>query len=74
MVYTCTLRGEVLEVHETLHGWQSTQHYYWYYNVVTWMRSLSGRKDARADYPMQLSEIRWVQAHYLPKAVVEPTT
>ena len=59
--------GNVIEVEETLHGYNSTSVHYRYYNLVTWMKSSTGEKDAELDFRMDQGSIDWAKKHYLPR-------
>jgi hypothetical protein len=66
MALTYKLTGDVLEVTETLIGWNSTKVTFWYYDVANWLVS-NGRPNEAPTRPMTPDAIAWVQKYYIPK-------
>ncbi|KWU26316.1 hypothetical protein [Burkholderia cenocepacia] len=65
----CNLNGTVLEVKEALMSFTDTKVSYWYYDIHTWLRSLTGKPHDMPSQPMSPEEIEWVRTYYLPKAL-----
>lgn len=61
------LTGDVLEVTETLIGWNSTKVTFWYYDIKNWLKSSHGKANEVPTRPMDQGSIDWVQKYYLPK-------
>ena len=57
--------GDVVEVIETVMGWDRTDISYWYYNVKKWMKSATGKKNAPMTTVMDQGSIDWVKKHYI---------
>lgn len=61
------LTGDVLEVTETLIGWNDTKVTFWYYDVANWVKSSHGKANEVPTRPMSQGSIDWVKKYYLPK-------
>lgn len=65
------LTDNILEVTETIHGWNTSAHSYWYYDIVNWRKSSNGKQNDKIDRDMDESSIVWVKTNYLPKVLNE---
>jgi hypothetical protein len=68
---TFKLRGDILEVRQTVLSFTVVVHTYWYYNIKTWCKSSFGKKDDVPDREMTETDIAWVKRYYLPKVGVK---
>lgn len=68
-MYTCSLNGDILTIISKNFSWRDTKVSYWYINIRTWERSVTGKKDFKGEIytKMSDSEIEWAKKYYLPK-------
>lgn len=71
MALSYNLKGDILEVKETLMSFTSTEVSYWYYDIKNWKKSSHGKINDPCDRNMNRSDIIWVSKYYIPK--VTPT-
>lgn len=65
-----TLDKNILTVVETIHSFTNSKVTYWYVDINTWRKSITGKKDAPIERDMTESDIEWCQKYHLPKAKV----
>ena len=61
------LRGNILEVTETQFSFMNTKINYWYYDILNWTKSKTGKKEEMPSIKMSESDIEWVGKYYIPK-------
>jgi len=61
------LDGDILEVKETIHGFNNSKVTYFYYDIKNWKKSSTGKKDSKPDRDMIQADIDWVKKYYIPK-------
>jgi hypothetical protein len=61
------LNGTILEVVESTLGHNTTLKSYWYYDLVSWRKSSTGRQGAMIDRDIEPWQIEWIKQHYFPK-------
>lgn len=57
----------IIEVKEDIHGFHKTKTSYWYYDILNWKSSSTGKKDSPVDRVMTQSSIDWCKKYYIPK-------
>lgn len=62
------LSPTLLEVVQTICGFNCTRTTYWYYDTENWLRSQLGKKDEKPSVPMDQESIDWCKKHHIPKA------
>ena len=66
------LNGDILEVVQTLNSWARTDREFWYYNIKSWMKSITGQENSEIVQVMDAPQIEWVKKYYLPKVLDIP--
>ena len=61
------LQGNILEVTETQFSFVDTKINYWYYDVLNWTKSQTGKKGEIPSVKMLKADIEWVEKYYIPK-------
>lgn len=61
------LNGTILEVVESTLDFNATLKSYWYYDLVSWRKSSTGRQGAMIDRDIEPWQIEWIKQHYFPK-------
>jgi hypothetical protein len=61
------LNGTILEVVETTMTFHQDLKSYWYYDLVSWRKSSTGRPGAMIDRDIEPWQIEWIKQHYFPK-------
>jgi hypothetical protein len=59
--------GDILEVTETTMSFTSDSKSYWYYDINSWFKSSTGKRNAPCDRKMSESDKAWVEKYYLAK-------
>ena len=68
MPYYCRMISkDVLEVEDRMPSFTGTKITFWYYNLVTKMRSVLGKQGEIPSAHMTACDEHWVQTYYLPK-------
>ena len=63
------LNGDILHVTEHLHSWETTKTSHWYYDILNWRVSSTGKLDSKIDRAMDQGAIDWCKKYYLPKVL-----
>jgi hypothetical protein len=64
---TFKLNGNILEVIETTMTFNNTLKSYWYYDIINWRKSSTGRQGAKIDRDIEPRQIEWIKKHYYSK-------
>jgi hypothetical protein len=64
---TFKLNGNILEVIETTMTFHQDLKSYWYYDLVSWRKSSTGRQGAMIDRDIEPWQIEWIKKHYYSK-------
>lgn len=61
------LNGNILEVIETTMSFNQDLKSYWYYDIVNWRKSSTGKQGAMIDRDIEAWQVEWIKQHYFSK-------
>ena len=64
---TFNLNGTILEVVESTLGPNTTLKSYWYYDIINWRKSSTGKVGGSIDRDIESWQIDWIKKYYFPK-------
>ena len=64
---TFNLNNTILEVVETVYTYTETQKSYWYYDIKSWRKSITGRQYAPIVMDIEKNQIEYIKKNYFPK-------